>query len=162
MGNKYLEAGKIVNTHGVRGEVRIQPWADSPDFLSGFKRLYIDGAPMEVLSVRIHKGFAIVALDGVSDIDAAIRLKNKTVLIDRDDAQIEEGRYFVADIVGLRAIEAKTGQELGTVADVLSLPANNVYVIKGAREILVPAVPEFVVETDIDAGFVRIRLIEGM
>ena len=162
MKNRFLEAGKIVNTHGVRGEVRILPWADSPEFLAGFARLYIDGAPVDVLSARVHKSFVVAALGGVSDIGGAIALKNKIVHIDREDAKLEEGRHFVADIIGLRAIDAQTGEDIGTLADVLPLPANDVYVLRGEREILVPAVPEFIVETNIEAGFVRLRLIEGM
>ena len=162
MKSKYLEAGSIVGTHGVRGEVRIRPWADSAGFLAGFERVYIDGEPVRVLSARVHKGFVIALLEGVADINGAIKLKNKTVSIDRGDAVLEEGRHFVADIIGLRAIDAGTGHELGTVADVLTLPANSVYVIRGEREILVPAVEEFIVETDLNAGYVKIRLIEGM
>ena len=162
MGNRFLEAGRIVNTHGVHGELKLQPWADTPGFLAGFGRLYIDGSPMNVVSARVHKGCVIAAFEGVTDIDSALKLKNKVVLIDRDDAEPLEGRYFVADLVGLRALDAETGAELGTVADVLSLPANDVYVIKGAREILVPAVPDFVDEVDLPGGAVRLRLIDGM
>ena len=162
MGDKFLEAGKIINTHGVRGEVRVQPWADSPDFLLGFEFFYIDGAPVKVLSARTHKSYVIAALEGISDIDGAIRMKNKTICIDRDDVQLEGGRHFVADLVGLRAVDALTGAELGAVVEVLSLPANSVYVIRGAREILVPAVPDFVDEVDIVGGFIKLRLIEGM
>ena len=162
MEDRFLEAGVIVNTHGVRGEVRISPWADSPEFLAGFERIYIDGEPIKMLSARVHKSFVVASLDGVSDFDTAIKLKNKTIYIDRGDAVLEEGRHFVADIIGLRAVNADTGEELGTVEDVLSLPANNVYVVKGDREILVPAVPDFVVETNIDEGYVKIRLIEGL
>ena len=162
MDSRFIEAGRIVNTHGARGEVRIQPWADSPDFFAGIERFYIDGAPIEVLSARSHKSFVIAAISGVTDIEGAVRLKNKTVFIDRDDVLLEEGRYFVADIIGLSAIDAETGEKLGMVADVLTLPANNVYVVKGAREILVPAVDEFIIETNIAGGYVKIRLIEGM
>ena len=162
MSNRFLEAGKIVSTHGIRGEVKIQPWADSPDFLTGIKRLYIDGAPVTVLSAKVHKGCVIAALSGVGDIDGAIRLKNKIVSIDRNDAPLEEGKYFIADIIGLRAIDAVTGGELGAVAEVLTLPANDVYVIRGEREILIPAVPEFIIETNIDERYVMIRLIEGI
>ena len=162
MGDRFLEAGRIVNTHGVHGELRLQPWADSPGFLAGFKRLYIDGAPVEVVSARVHKGCVIAAFDGVTDIDAALKLKNKIVLVDRDDADPGEGRYFVADLIGLRAVDAGTGSELGTVADVLSLPANDVYVIRGAREILVPAVPDFVDAVDLPGGLIKLRLIDGM
>jgi len=159
---RLIEAGRIVNTHGVRGEVRILPWADSPDFLTGFKRLYIDGSPIEVINARPHKSFVIVAFKGVNDVEGAMMLKNKTVFIDRSDVLLEEGRYFVADIIGLRALDAETGEEIGRVVDVLLLPANNVYVIRGEREVLVPAVDEFIAETCLDGGYVRVRLIDGM
>ena len=162
MKDRYLEAGKIVNTHGTRGELKIQPWADSPGFLAGFGCLYIDGAPIKVLSARVHKSFIIAALDGICDINKAIELKNKVVFIDRDDVQLDEGRYFVADILGLRAVDYETGEELGTITDVLTLPANDVYVIKGAREILVPAVPAFIADINIEIGLIKLRLIEGL
>jgi len=162
MKEKLLEAGKIVNTHGIRGELKLQPWADTPDFLASFKRLFIDGAPVEVLSARTHKGCVIAALEGVTDIDTAIRLKNKTVCIARDDVALEEGRHFIVDLIGLRALDAETGEELGIVDEIMPRPANNVYVIKGAREILVPAVPEFVIEINIASGYIKLRLIEGM
>jgi 16S rRNA processing protein RimM len=161
-GKKLLEAGKIVNTHGIRGEVKIQPWADSPGFLAGFDVLYIDGAPVKIISARAHKSFVIAAFDGVMDIDGAIKLKNKTVFIARNDVELEEGRHFIADLIGLRAIDSDTGAELGVVADVLERPAHDVYVIKGRREILVPAVPEFVGEINVSGGYITFRLIEGM
>ena len=162
MKTRFLEAGKIVNTHGISGEVKIQPWADEPDFLRGFTRLYIDGEPVNILTARIHKGCVIAALEGVGDVDAAIKLKNKIVSIDRGETRLEEGRYFVADLLGLRALNAETGDELGTVKEILKLPANDVYVIHGSREILVPAVEEFIIETNIDEGFVKIRMIDGI
>ena len=162
MDDKLIEAGEIVNTHGVHGEVKILPWADSPGFLTDFELLYIDGAPIKVLSARVQKNFVIAALDGVTDFNGAIKLKNKTVFIDRSSVQLAEGQFFIADILGIRAVNAQTGDELGIVADVLTLPANNVYVIKGMREILVPAVPDFVDEINIAEGFIKVRIIEGM
>lgn len=160
--DRFLEAGKIINTHGIRGEVRIQPWADSPGFLAGFECFFIDGKQVNVRAARVHKSYLIAALDGVDDIDTAIALKNKIVCIDRSDAQLEDGRHFIADLIGLRALDAVTGEELGLVSDVLSLPANTVYVIRGDREILVPAVPDFIDEIDIAGGSIKLRLIEGM
>ena len=162
MADKYLEAGMIVNTHGLAGEVKIQPWADSPAFLTGIERFYISGVPVRVLSARVHNNSVIASLEGVDNIDSAIKLKRKTIFIDRNDAQVEEGRHFIADLLGLRAIDAQTGAELGKVSDVLTLPSNDVYVISGVREILVPAVPEFITETNIPEGFIKIRLIDGM
>ena len=162
MDNQLIDAGIIVNTHGVRGMVKIQPWADTPGFLTGFDEYYIDGAPVKVLSARVHKGCVIAALSGVEGIDASIRLKNKTISVLRCKAGLEEGRYFITDVIGLRAICYDTGKELGIVEDILSLPANNVYIIKGAREILVPAVPEFIKETDLTGGIIKVKLIDGM
>ena len=165
MSRNLLEAGKIVNTHGVRGEVKIQPWADSPEFLIGFDEIFIDGNfdnPVRVLSAKVHKSCVIAALEGFSNFDEAVKLKNRIIYIDKDDVSLDDGQHFVADLIGLCAICADTNEEFGTVIDVLSLPSNNVYVIKGEREIMVPAVPEFVIGIDLDAGTVRIRLIEGM
>jgi len=162
MKNEYIEAGKVVNTHGVNGEVKLQPWADSPGFLTGFEHFYIDGVPVKVLSARVHKGSIIATLEGVDDIDAAIKMKNKVIKVKKDDVQLEEGRHFVADLIGLRAVDAETGETLGIVDDVLALPSNNVYVVKGEREILVPAVPEFIIETNLENGIIKLRLLEGL
>ena len=162
MAAEYLEAGEIVNTHGVRGEVKIVPWTDTPGFLAGFKHLYIDGSKVCVESARVHKGCVIAALEGVTGVDRAAKMKHKVVCIDRADAKLEEGVHFVADLIGLRAIDAESGVELGSVEDVLKLPSGEVYVIHGEREILVPAVPEFVIEKNPEAGYIRLRLIEGM
>lgn len=162
MYKQQLEAGKIVNTHGVRGEVKIQPWANTPDFLTGFKRFFIDGKPVEVISSRVHKDCVITTFEGVDGIEGAMKLKNKVVYIDRNDVSLEEGEHFVSDLIGLTAQEADTGELLGKVTEVISLPANNVYVISGKREILVPAVPAFIKEVNLETGVVRVTLIEGM
>jgi len=162
MKDEYIETGKIVNTHGNRGEVRLQPWADSPDFLTGFDHFYIDGSPVKVLSAKVHKGCVIATLEGVDNIDAAIRLKNKIIKVKKKDVNLGEDRFFIADLIGLKVIDAETGESLGSVTDILSLPSNNVYVIKGDREILVPAVPEFIIETNLKEGFIKLRLIEGL
>ena len=159
---ELIEAGKIVNTHGIHGELRIQPWADSPDFLTGFEHLYINKMPVKVLAAKVHKGCVIAALEGVDNIDAAIRMKNKIVMVKKEDIQLEEGKFFVADLIGLKAVDADTNEELGKIADVLPMPASNVYVIKGKREILIPAVPEFIIETNIEEGYVRFNMIEGL
>ena len=157
-----IETGIIVNTHGAHGEVKIQPWADSPEVLTGLEYLYIDGAPVRLLSAKVHKGCVLAALEGITDIDGAMKLKNRTVSMCRDDVPLEEGRHFIADLVGLRAVDSETGDELGTVSDVLLFPANNVYVISGEREMLVPAVPDFIDGVDIAGGCVRIRLVDGL
>jgi len=157
-----LEAGKIVNTHGIRGEVRITTWTDTPEMLMAIENISIDGKSTKLISPRIHKSFIISYIEGVNDIDAAIKLKNKIICVKRDDLQLSQGQHLIVDLIGLKAIDADSGDDLGIVTDVLTLPKNNVYVIKGTREILVPAVSEFIQETNIEAGYIKFRLIEGL
>lgn len=158
---KYIEAGKIVNTHGVKGEVKIQVWLDSPDFLRKFKTLYIDSKPVKLVSGRTHKGFLIAMLEGVEDVNAAMSLKNKTVFIDREDAKLPKGAYFLQDIIGARVVDERLG-EIGTLEDILETPASDVYVVRGDTEHLIPAVDEFILSVDAENGLVNVRLIEGM
>ncbi len=163
MKNEFLDCGRIVNTHGIRGEVKIQPWADSPEFLCGFDTLYVNGAPVKVLSAFAHKGNCIAALDGVSDVNAAMLLKGRVVSIARKDAKLPAGRYFLADLMGLEVRDADNGTVLGSLSDILTPPANNVYVVTGGdKEYMIPAVDEFIVETNVDDGFIRVHLLEGM
>ena len=160
---EFLEAGKIVNTHGIRGDLRLMPWSDKPDFLADFKTVYIDGVAHQVESVRPHKRMALLKLQGVDDIESAIPYKNKLVYIARKDAQLDAGQYFLQDTFGLTVLDADNGEEIGKVADVLELPAGNVFVIRATDgEHLVPNVPEFVQKVDIAAGQILVRLIEGM
>jgi len=161
MKKRYLEAGKIVNTHGIKGEIKIQPWADSPDFLMGFKVLYVDEKPLKVTGARVHKTCLIASFEGVDDVNEAMRLKNKVVFIDREDADLPEDVVFVQDIIGAQ-VKTEDGTVIGTLKDVLNLPASDVYVIQGEREYMIPAVPEFVLSKDADKGEIIVHLIEGM
>ncbi len=162
MKQPFLETGKIVNTHGIHGEVKIVPWADSPDFLCRFKTLYVDGSPYEVRSAYVHKSNVIARLAGVDSIDDAIALKEKVVSIARAEAQLEPGQFFLTDLMGCQVRDADTGTVLGEIVDILTPPANNVYVVRGRQEFMIPAVPEFVLETNVDEGYLTVRLIEGM
>ena len=165
MKQDFLEVGKITNTHGIMGEVRVEPWADSPDFLCKFKTLYVGKPqwPMQVERARVHKHMAILKFEGITDMNGALAMKNQVLYIARKDANLPQGHFFLADLMGLEVREADTGTVLGSIADVLTPPANNVYVVKGgARELLIPAVPDFVLETNVDEGYMTVRLIEGM
>ena len=162
MRKQFLEAGKIINTHGIRGEVKIDPWTDAPEFFRKIKTLYIDGSPVKIVSARVHKSFVIASLEGVADMDSALRLKNKLVFINRDDVPLEDGAFFLQDLIGLKALDFETGDEIGTLTDIMENPAGNIYVIKAEREILVPANGPFVKEIDIDGGYIKLTLLEGM
>jgi len=163
MKKEFLEAGKIVNTHGIRGEVKIQPWADSAEFLQSFETLYIDGVSVPLVSGRVHKNFLIAHFEGITDINAAIALKNKLVHIRRTDAHLPPGHFFIQDILGLPVAD-ESGVQFGTLKEVLPQPGGDVYVITGrdGAEHLVPDVPAFILEKNLDEGFIRVRLIEGM
>ena len=158
---EFLDCGEIVNTHGIHGEVRIVPWADSPEFLCRFSTLYIDGYAIEAASSRVHKGSVIARFKGVDTVDQAMALKGKTVQIRRADAKLPKGTFFLADIIGLDVID-EAGQKFGVLKEVLSPSLQQVYVVTGDREIMIPAVPEFILETNLEAGYIKVRLIEGM
>ncbi len=159
MKKQFLEAGKIVGTHGLKGEVRIDPWCDGPEFLARFKRLFDkDGTEMKVQAARVHKNIVIVLFKGLGTIEQAEKLKGKIVYIDREDVRLPEGVYFVQDIIGLKAVDADDGREYGEVTDVLQTGANDVYqVTKDGRNYLVPKIPDVVSEVDIDGGIVKIN-----
>lgn len=158
---RYIDAGRIVNTHGVRGEVKIEVWLDSAEALRSFRRVYLAGEEKKLLSARVQKGFLIARLEGLDDVSAAMTLKGKTVQIDRADAELEPGAFFLQDILGASVVD-ESGAEIGKLSDVLELPGHRVYVVKGATEHLIPAVPEFIIKTDADTGVITARLIEGM
>ena len=160
MKSPYLPTGQIVNTHGLKGYVKIQPWADDPADLLDFDRFFIDGREYEVEQASLQKSMVLLKLAGVDTIDEAAKLRNKELLIAREDVELEEGVVFIADLIGLTVLA--DGVEIGKITEVLTPPGNDVYVVKGEREYLIPAVKEFVEELNPEAGFVRVHLIEGL
>ena len=158
---QYIEAGRITNTHGVAGEVKIEVWLDSPSFLKKCGRVFVDGTPFRLLSTREHKGFLLAKLDGVDDVNSAMRFKGRTVYIDRADAPLPRGAYFLQDIIGARVVD-ETGGDVGTLESIMETPASRIYVVRGEKEHLIPAVPEFILRTDAEAGVITVHLIEGM
>lgn len=166
MRKRFLEAGKIVGTHGIRGELRVEPWCDSPEFLKGLKHLYFEEGKTEVslLSSRVHKRLLLVCIEGVTTVEQADALRGKVLYLNREDVQLEPGRYFVQDLLGLRAVDAGTGQEYGMVEEVFATGANDVYrIVDGAgREYLFPAVKEMIQSTDLEAGVVALLPIPGI
>lgn len=165
MPEQYLEVGKVTSTHGVMGEVRVQPWADSPEFLCHFKTLYVDKThwPIQVERARVHKNMVILKFEGVTDVPSALSMRNAVLYIDRNDAHLPAGSFFLADLMGLEVRDAQSGQVLGKIADILTLPANNVYVVRGGeREIMIPAVPQFIAEVNVEGGYLSVNMMEGL
>ena len=155
---QFLEAGQIVTTHGVRGEMKVLPWADGPDFLLDFNRVRIEGKEYKVESCRIQKSCNLLKLAGVDTMEAAQALHGKTLEIYREDT--DPDIIFAAELIGIEVFQEDVF--LGKLTEVLDYPGNNVYVVKGDREYMIPAVKAFVLSTDMDNNRMQVRLIEGM
>ena len=165
MKKEYLEAGKIVTTHGIKGEVKIMPYTDSPELLAEFDRLFI-GKNKEELYIersRVFKNMVIAKIEGIDTPEAAEKLRSKILYMHRDDLELDDDTYFIQDLIGLEVRDADTGEVYGKIADVLETGANDVYVIKGEdREYLIPAIADVVVSTDIDNNLMTIRPLDGL
>ena len=155
---QFLEAGEIVTTHGVRGEMKVLPWADGPDFLCDFSRVRIDGTEYKVESCRIQKTCNLLKVEGVDTMEAAQAMRGKTVEVYREDAP--QDMIFVAELIGVQVFAE--GKLIGKVVDVLDYPGNKVYIVRGEHEYMIPAVKAFVLDTDMENGVMQVRLIEGM
>jgi len=167
MRKQFLEIGKVVTTHGVAGEVRLQPWCDSAEELVGVKTLYLDAAgtqPLRLARVRPHKNVVILKLEGVDTVEQAAAYRNRVLYIDRAALPLAPGQHFVQDLLGIRVYDADDGRLYGTLTDVFETGANNVYQITfpDGSEKLVPAIPQTVIETDVDAETMRIRPLKGL
>ena len=159
----YLEIGQIVSTHGVRGELRVQPWCDSPAVMSGIKKLYLDpdGGEERRVRCRPHQNMVLVQMQGVDTVEQAAALRGRVVYAARRDIPLPKGRYFISDILGAKVV-TEDGAEIGVLVDVIENPKQNVYIVRGETEHMIPAVPEFIRNVDVDHGVVTAHLIEGM
>lgn len=164
MKKEYLEAGKIVTTHGIRGEVKIMPYTDTPELLCEFDRLFIgkDKAEIYIDRARVAKNMVIAKIEGIDTVEAAEKYRNKVLFMHRDDLELDEDTYFIQDLIDMEVKDADSGFVYGKITDVLQNGANDVYVIKGDREYLVPAIPDVVISTDIDSNIMLIRPLDGL
>ena len=163
---KYLEIGKIVNTHGVRGALKVEPWCDSPEQLCSLETLYYkkrdEYMPLAVRTASIHKNHVLIYFDGIDSIDEAMPLKNRVLFVDREDLPLADDRVFIADIIGLDVFDERDGSRLGRLKSVDESPANDLFVVEtpDGHEVLVPAVEEFI--GHIDESGVYLLPIPGM
>ncbi|MBR6313683.1 MAG: 16S rRNA processing protein RimM [Clostridia bacterium] len=168
MRRDYLEVGKIVSTHGIKGEVRVDPWCDGPAFLKQFKTLYYDknGArPVAVKACRPHSNIAILKLEGVDTVEAAAALRNKVLFMARADASLPDNHFFIQDLIGCRVCDADAPEkQYGVLTDVSTTGANDVWHVTddSGKEYLLPAIPPVVIDTDIDNERILIRPLKGI
>ena len=166
MRKEFLEAGKVVGTHGVRGELRVEPWCASAEFRPQFKTLYWEKGrvPVKVLGARVHKSLVLLRLEGVEPASQGDMLRGKILYLARKDAKLPEGRYFIQDLIGMQIQDAASGQVYGQLQEVFQTGANDVYRIVGenGREYLFPAVGDMIAETNLEEGVIRVRPIPGI
>ena len=163
---KYIECGKIINTHGCYGGVKLESWCDAPEVLASFKKVFLkkgeEYVEYKVKKSAVFKQFVLFDLAGVSDMDSAIALKGSVVYAARSDFKLEDGAYFIADIIGCDVIDANSGELLGKLLEVINRGASDLYVVKTAKgDVMVPAVDEFVDRVEVGKA-VYIRPISGM
>ncbi len=155
---QFIEAGEIVTTHGVKGEVKVLPWLDDPEMLTEFDRCRIGGKDYEIQLCRVQKTCDLVKLSGVDTMEEAQLLRGKTVELYRED--IDDEVIFAAELIGVEVY--CEGASIGKITDVLDYPGNSVYVVRGEHEYMIPAVKQFILSTDVDANRMEVKLIEGM
>jgi 16S rRNA processing protein RimM len=168
---RLLNVGKIVNTQGVRGEVRVWPQTDFPDvrFKAGNRLMLIrpeSGEPVtvEIETAREQKNVFVLKLKGFDDINEVEKFKGWDLKVrESDRVPLSEGEYYIRDIVGCSVI-TEDGDQLGTIADVLTPGANDVWVVKrqGGKELLLPVIDDVVLDVDVAAKTVKVRLMEGL
>ena len=155
---EFVKAGEIVTTHGVKGEVKVLPWLDSPEDLCDFERCRISGKEYTIESCRIQKTCNLVKLSGVDTMEAAQMMRGKVIELYRED--ISDEVIFADELKGVEVYS--NGEKIGIIKDVLDYPGNSVYVVKGEYEYMIPAVKQFILSTDVDANRMEVMLIQGM
>ena len=155
---QFVEAGEIVNVHGLKGEIKVLPWVDSPEDLLDFERCRIARKDYEIELVRVQKTCALMKLVGVDTVEDAQKLRGKTMLLYRED--IDPEVIFAAELIGVEVFENDV--KIGEITEVLDYPSNSVYVVKGEKSYMIPAVKAFILDTNIADNRMEVKLIEGM
>ncbi len=163
---EYLECGKIANTHGVRGDVIIESWCDTPEVLASLKTVYTEKegvySPLALKKASVYKGRVLAGIEGIDVLEEAAAMKGTVIFAKRGDLPLADGDFFVQDLIGLPVYEQGSGGRYGVLSDVISGAASDLYEVKNERgTYLVPVVPEFVKNIDLESG-IAIRAIDGM
>ena len=163
----YLEIGQVGATHGVRGEFRLNPWCDGPEFVKKFKTFYRDdkgNSPVKVLSCRPHGNVAVVKIEGIDTIEQAKALRNTVFYIKRSDVKLPEGKWFVSELIGCEVFDADdTTKKYGVLKDVEAVVANDIwYIDTPDGEVIIPAIKDVVIRCDVADNKVYIRALRGL
>jgi 16S rRNA processing protein RimM len=167
MKKDYLELGQIVGTHGIKGEIRVNPWCDSPAFAKGFKTVYFDKngtQPVKVTACRSHGNVILMKLEGINSINDAEIMKNRMLFIKRDDANLPDGTWFIEELIGCDVYDTDNGTLYGKITDVSPTGANDVWHITDVKddEYLIPSIKDVVIEVNVEENYVKIRPMKGI
>ena len=155
---QFVQAGEVVTTHGVKGEMKVLPWLDCPEYLLDFDRVRVGGKDYAVETCRVQKTCNLLKVKGIDSMEAAQAMRGKVVEIYREDVDPEI--IFADELIDVEVFSQ--GQAIGKIVDVLDYPGNKVYVVRGEFEYMIPAVKQFILSTDVDANRMEVSLIEGM
>ena len=163
---KYIECGKIINTHGCHGGVKLESWCNTPNDLAALKKIYLleggEYVEKKIKKASVFKQFVVAEICGITDMDAALALKNMTVYANRKDFKLDEGEYFIVDMIGVNVTDAENGKVYGKVADIINRGASDIYVVDTpSGERMIPAVDEFIVKANVTEG-VFVKVIPGL
>lgn len=164
----YLEVGQIVSTQGIKGQMRVQPWSDAPTFLEQFSVFYLDNQGKEVLAVesaKAHGNMVLLKVKGIDNIDDTSPLLKRTLYIHRDDANLDEGSYFIQDLMDCKVLDIDDKDKVyGKITDILQTGANDIWEITNAqgKAFLLPVLPHVVLETNVEEGYCYIRPLKGI
>ncbi|WP_105615888.1 ribosome maturation factor RimM [Vallitalea okinawensis] len=164
--SEYFEIGKIVNTHGIKGAVKVMPITDEPKRFELLKKVTVktrkETREYTISKIQYQKDVLIITFEEVKDMTTAEMLKTAIIYIPREEAlPLEDDEYYISDIYGLKVI-TEEGQELGVVDDIIFTGANEVYKVKGEKELLIPAIKECIKEVNINEGFMKVELMKGL
>ncbi|WP_286906378.1 ribosome maturation factor RimM [Clostridium sp. UBA1652] len=157
---QFLNVGQIVNTHGVKGEVKVFPLTDDPMRFKKLKKVIIDNKDVQIISYKFQKDRVILKLEGVDTMDDAIRLKGKYLKVSREDAvKLPKDTYFIADLIGCSVFDTDE-TPLGEVYDVIKTGSNDVYWVKGIKELLIPVLKEIVLDINVEDKKIVIKPVK--
>ena len=166
MKKTFLNIGKIVGSHGIKGMLRVECWCNSPEFLCQFKRLFTSQDMETVLKVNkasVHKNIALVKFKGIDTIEQAETMRGKLLYIYRDDAKLRKDQFFIEEIIGCKVFNSETDEFYGNLSDVTNTGANDIWQIeRDGKEYLFPSVPQFVKSIDIDKEIIYILPPKGI
>ncbi|MDF2593761.1 MAG: rimM [Clostridia bacterium] len=165
---KMFTVGKIVNTHGIKGEVKVVPTTDDPKRFEKLQTIYVERKIIEeykIESIRYHKKFVLMKFEGVETLNDAELFKNAVLKINRKDSlPLEENEYYISDLYGVEVL-TEEGRRLGEITDVIYTGSNDVYVIKREdteKELLIPAIKQVIRQVDLSQKKMVVKLLEGL